>query len=156
PACAPTRAAAVDVPQAQPRGNARGASPSPPGGPPMIPTCPQAAPRALLLALGLLASATAAGLLVRRPDPRSPPEPEGQEGTARRLDRLLREVQECAALKARLGEDVLAGRCTLAEAVGRLARLPHGRNPLRQASYRMAYPGLTEEECLAANLADSV
>src|SRR5262245_56705597 len=120
----------------------------------MIPGRYQTARSTLLLALALLASAAMAGLLARRADPLSPPDSEGPQERDRRMDRRLREHQEYMALKDQLGEDLLARRCTLAEAVGRLARTANGCDASWRANLRLVYPGCADEECLAANLVD--
>jgi hypothetical protein len=50
---------------------------------------------------------------------------------------------------AQVTEDLRGRRCTLAEAVARLAQTEQGRDPAFPRAMRKAYPGLSDAECLA-------
>jgi hypothetical protein len=56
------------------------------------------------------------------------------------------------ALRRQLAEDVALGRCTLKDAVARLADSERGRDRRWLENLHKCYPNYTDEECLAANL----
>jgi hypothetical protein len=57
-------------------------------------------------------------------------------------------------LQTRLAADLLARRQTLTEATKRLQATNHGRSQRWLKCLRDRYPGLTDEECLAANMVE--
>jgi hypothetical protein len=91
-------------------------------------------------------------LISRKPDLLHRPALQGFLEKSQTLDGRIRAVHTYQALLRRLGEDLLAQRCTLPEAVAQLAGTENGRNPTWLWSLRRNYPGFSDEECLAANL----
>jgi hypothetical protein len=74
----------------------------------------------------------------------------------RQMDAQLRPLQEYCHLLSRLSDDVRAGRCSVADAVARLAATEQARNPTWRAQLRRQYPGRSDAECLAASLLQSL
>src|SRR5438105_474748 len=59
-------------------------------------------------------------------------------------------------LLSRLGDDLRAGRCSVADAAARLAATAHARDPAWLATLRGQYPGRSDAERLAAFLRKSL
>jgi len=74
----------------------------------------------------------------------------------RQMDAQLRPLHEYCHLLARLAEDLRAGRCSVADAVARLAATEQARDPTWLAQLRRQYPGRSDAECLAASLLRSL
>jgi hypothetical protein len=72
------------------------------------------------------------------------------------IDAQLRPLQEYCYLRARLREDLQAGRCSFTDAVARLAATEQARDPTWLAALRRQYPGQSDAECLAASLRESL
>ncbi len=108
------------------------------------------------LALVVLYSSSLAGFMCRQPEVVAAGELEHQAERDRLLDQRLHAIREYNALLGRLGDDWLAGRCTLSEAVRQLAGTSNARNPSWLQLIYQRYPGHTTEQCLAANLLDHV
>jgi hypothetical protein len=75
---------------------------------------------------------------------------------SQQLDAELARRNAYRHLRHRLSEDLLAGRCTLEEAVATLAATPRGRDPLWLSQLSELYAVLSPHECLAADLLHSV
>jgi hypothetical protein len=75
---------------------------------------------------------------------------------ARQLDAAVRRSAAYREVMTRVTEDLHGRRCTLAEAAGRLARTEQGRDPAFLRSMRLFYPGLSDAECLAVCVLNSV
>lgn len=104
------------------------------------------------LGLVVLYSSSLAGLVGRQPDLLHRQALQGFLEQSQTLDGRIQAVHAYQALLRQLGEDLLAQRCTLPEAVAQLAGTENGRNPAWLWSLRRNYPGFSDEECLAANL----
>jgi hypothetical protein len=65
---------------------------------------------------------------------------------------LVHKRQEYRDLRDRLIDDLIAGRCTLAEAVNQLAHSEQGSDPHWLETLRVSYEGRSDQECLAANI----
>jgi hypothetical protein len=104
----------------------------------------------------LLAVVLYSGTLVYRVETDSPALRRAQE-MHRELDRKALRFRAYLALSDRLREDLVAHRCTLAEAVERLAASEHVQDPEWLRLTRLwLRPGWTLRECLADRLATHV
>ncbi len=76
--------------------------------------------------------------------------------TSQQLDVKLRHSHQYQLLHAQLSDDLVAGRCTLEEAVDRLAATPHVQDQDWLRGLRARYPNCSDRDCLTASLLRSV
>jgi hypothetical protein len=74
------------------------------------------------------------------------------EESNRQLDRELASGWDFKMLRQRVSDDLLHERCTLPEAVRILSEAERFQFPRWVQTLRRKYPGLSDEECIAANL----
>jgi hypothetical protein len=75
-----------------------------------------------------------------------------ERAKGQRLVKRLHDLREYTALREQLSKDLLAGRCTLEEAVARLALTPRGQDPFWLKCLHAEYLGSSDQECRAADL----
>jgi hypothetical protein len=75
---------------------------------------------------------------------------------ARWLDSQIRTALSYNDLRIAVGDFLISERCTFSEAMGLLLQGKTSHSPKRLQILRLLYPGYSDEECLAANLLESV
>jgi hypothetical protein len=105
-----------------------------------------------VLAAVVLYSGYLCDTLRRQPAGLDPVEAAQLEGTAQHLDEVMRRSANYRTVMNGAVGDLRARRCTLAEAVARLAATEQGQDESWLRHFQLYYPGRGDHECLALSL----